>query len=324
MDTEQPSEWQYSRHVAAKIYFDWIKQNGLVELLLRPETIPSLFYQKKWSSENQEIIEHILLFLESTSLLVDAGGTYTMKEDYMFNVNKLNKLVESDTKHPSYQFIKYGLQILENRLEGDTGHWDLIRSNFLFEKGLTQNAFIEFESVKQHLKSIDRKFNTSGKDRILIFANYISSSVNILLEGNETIPEFDILTHDLVHKNRAITFCELKSDTSSLSNRILSIEELNEIKKYDLILFPNTLGFHRTIKEQLTFLKSHSKNNALLYVYAPTSANYGIGIEPLFHLHPHFKGIPNTHDFLGQAKAIGWTSSLRIGADKETLLLTLG
>ncbi|OLS24122.1 MAG: hypothetical protein HeimC2_23960 [Candidatus Heimdallarchaeota archaeon LC_2] len=325
METEHLTEWQFSRSVAGKIYFEWIKKNGLVELLLRPETIPSIFYQKKWPSENQDIIEDILLYLTSMSLVIDAGGTYAMDENYQINANKLTKQVGNlEKKHPSYHFIKYGLSILDNRLEGDSGQWDIIKYNFLFEQGLTQKAFSEFGTVKQHLKIIDRKYVPSEKLHTLIFGNFISNSINILLEGNEQIPEFDIITHDLVHKNRAITFCELKSITSRLSDRILSLDELKEIKKYDLILFPNTLGFYKNIKEQLTFLKSISTEDIHLFLYAPTDAKFGVGIEPLFHLHPDYKGIPKSSDFLAQAKAVGWSSSIRIGFNEEILLLTMG
>ncbi|MFV2016075.1 MAG: hypothetical protein ACC656_11640, partial [Candidatus Heimdallarchaeota archaeon] len=128
MDNDKPTHWQYSRSLAGMVYYEWIEKKGLIELLLRPETIPSIFYQKRWDSESQDIVEGILRFLQSLSILQEAGGTFTMSDNYSVQVHQLkSKLEEKIESHPSYQFIKYGLKLLDYKLDGDGGVWDIVR-----------------------------------------------------------------------------------------------------------------------------------------------------------------------------------------------------
>lgn len=163
MDDYQPTNWQYSRFLAGKIYFEWIRKKGLIELLLRPETIPSIFYQKKWDSETQDMVEGILRFLDSLSILQEAGGTYTMKDKYMSQVQQLEStLKDVNEDHPSLQFINYGLKVLENKLDGDAGFWDIVNKNYLLEIGFTQNAFEDFYDIDKHLGGRRLEIQSSG------------------------------------------------------------------------------------------------------------------------------------------------------------------
>jgi hypothetical protein len=324
LDQENITNWQYSRLLAGKIYFEWIKKVGLVELLLRPETIPSLFYQTKWDSENQDIVQGILRFLQSFSILEEAGGTFSMKENYTQQTDYIaHQVKDINQGHPSLQFIEYGLKLLDSKLEGDTGLWDIERKSYLLEIGFDQKAFIEFGNLVNKPDTFDWKFRPIENPTILIFANYISNTVNSLLSGNDINKNITIITHDLKHKDRAITFCELKKETSNFSNRIFTLEEYKSDTKYDLIIVPNMLAFNDSPRNQLNLLKSLSSENALLCLYAPTEAKYSLGIEPIFYLHPDYKGVPNTREFLRQAKSVGWSKDMRMGINDEILLLKM-
>ncbi|MCE7733383.1 MAG: hypothetical protein GPJ54_00805 [Candidatus Heimdallarchaeota archaeon] len=248
-----------------------------------------------------------------------------MNDNYSAKVQQLNLQLDSRNEdHPSMQFIKYGLKLLDYKLEGDAGVWDINRKNYLLEIGLTQNAFEEFCALDKHLVTIDWKFKPVDEPKILIFANFISNIVYSLVGKTGKKRDITILTHDLIHKDRAITYCELSRTTSKISKKIFALEEFEKNVKFDLIMVPNTLGFNHTVKENFTLLQSLSKSTTILYINAPTEAKYNVGIEPIYYLHPQFKGIPNTHEFGRQAKAAGWSQSYRTGSNKEILLLKQG
>lgn len=248
-----------------------------------------------------------------------------MNDNYSAKVQQIElHLGENNDDHPSMQFIKYGLKLLDYKLEGDAGIWDIRRKHYLLEVGFTQNAFEEFCALDKHLVTVDWKFKPIEEPKILIFANFISNMIYSLVGKTGKKRDITILTHDFMHKDRAITFCELNRNTSMISKRIYALEEFETNVKFDLIMIPNTIGFYRTVKENFTLLQSFSKPNTILYIYAPTEASFSSGIEPIYYLHPDFKGIPNTHEFIRQAKAAGWSQSTRIGPNKEILLLKQG
>lgn len=326
LSVEFVTKYSESRALSAKSYFEWLRVNGIIELLLRPYTVPSICYDKKWDSSNQHFIEEIFQYLTTFQILSEAGGTYKLTDNYLKEVTKLEHIIElGEHKHPTQVFIKHGLKILDDKLMGDSGQWDLNKDSFIFERGLTQSVYESRLILLQDVLFSHSDFTIQTNPKVIVYANYIEVVVPLLEAISEKIDSVSIIVPNNNIKDEAISFCETKEAWSTFSAVIFSEPEFSEQnKKADLVIIPNGLGFYSEFKNQLKFLKNITNYGSTIIGFAATDAHVQLGIEPLFSLHPFYHGLPNTSDFNRVVKANGFLEPKRLDPKNLIFITKVG
>ncbi|MHA2251995.1 MAG: hypothetical protein ACXAD7_16650 [Candidatus Kariarchaeaceae archaeon] len=303
-----------SRLIAAKLYYNWLDKINFLEPFSRPESIPSVIYEKRWVAKNDFMVERIFNFLATFNVFSEAGGMWTMHERSSQALSAFDRIVLSEYKnHPTYRFINYGLRLLEAKLEGDTGIWDIVQHNFIFERGLTQPSyqllcrFIE-DIVGQEIK------NTSHGHNVTLLGIYPECFISALDEFFN-ISKFTILTPNDKFKHQIITYCELDVKTAKFSNRVFVEKEYisRSLDKADIIFVANGMGFYRSLNDYISYLKQFSKEGTSIFMVAPTDPKVQIGIEPIFCVHPDFNELPSDLDLQRRFRAMGFTEPKRTG-----------
>ncbi|MHA2170554.1 MAG: hypothetical protein ACXAB7_11730 [Candidatus Kariarchaeaceae archaeon] len=306
-----------SRSIAAKVYLQWLDKHDVLESFSRPESIPSFFYTKRWVPDHHHILEKIFKFLGTFELLTEASGTWIKTENYDHIINnQLDRIVLTEySSHPTYKFIKYGLRIYEDQLEGDSSVWDLNQYNFIFERGITQPSYQLLCHLIDDIIDDELLTNLNKDLHVSIIGHYQECYITALHNHVPNISMYSIVAPNEEFKEGAITYCELKSETAKFSNRIFTEEEFvrNMERPIDLVLLSNGFGFYKSLKELLAYLNSVTRSGSIIYIFAPTDPAIQIGIEPLFYMHPHYHGIPDDHDIKRQFKASGFDEPKRTG-----------
>ncbi len=305
-----------SRSIAAKLYYEWLKKHDLLELFTYPTALPSVFYSKRWVSDHLNIVEKILNFLTPFNIVSEAGGIFTLNDNLEHEIRKFDKIVLNEySKHPSYLFIKYGLKLLDGKLEGDAGNWDINRNKFLFEQALTQPSYQLLCRFMEEIIDVSNVESNSKSVNVYIVGSYIGCFISSLAELFSNEINLTVITTNKEFKTNTITYCELSNSTAKYSNRIFTAKEfkLSDEIKADLVFIPSGVGFNSTFKAQLAFINQISRSGTMIYLVAPTTPITQIGIEPLFPTHPYFIDIPEDYDLKRHCKAIGFAEPSRIG-----------
>ena len=271
-------EWDISRKISARLYYDWIKKHGLTQMMSYPETLASIFYQKRWSETSLPFVEGIFSFLSSFKILNEAGGTYSLSEYHQAKLSMIDSEIEERRiNHITEKFIRYGLKIVDLKLEGDTGHWDLVQHGYLFNRGMTQKAYTSFcFEVRNYIRE-----NLSEREEFRNFMYYSPFITCPLTKLASSLKHFDKIGFFVptdTHKREFISYCELNKNTSPFSPYIYVDSQYQSHTKFDIIWIPTLLGFFGKIKEQVKFISDTSSKGSYQFWFTPIETQYQIGI----------------------------------------------
>lgn len=282
----------HSRSIAVKLYMDWLKYHNVLDYFTQPTTVPNIYYQKNWQPITQNVFELILSFLSSMNYFTEAGGTFVIKENYKTRLSNLENTINLPiliTK-PIYRYIKYGLSLFDEILEGGTGQW--VKTNYLlieqyYNSGIYRDLYnIMIEYLFEFVGDNKRVIKNIG-----VFGLFHELSVNSFVKNNLKPSKIRLLTYNKKLKRLIRSYCELTTSSSHFSNSIRMIGEETDFKA-DIILLPNGIGCHYNIQQLASLIDNHANEKCTIIGISSFKFDTYLGIEPLLFFQPDFKEMP--------------------------------
>ncbi|MDH5404699.1 MAG: hypothetical protein OEY49_19510 [Candidatus Heimdallarchaeota archaeon] len=301
-----------SRLIAVTLYYNWIKKNNITDYMDNLENLETIFYNKRWNIDYIFVIEKIFSYLVEHEILLIGGGMYGINKEKISDIKLLEELnLLEYQKHPTLQFIEYGLKILEELLEGGVGGWNMQKYGFLFEKSLTQNVYEYI--LKDLLSFLLEQTNKTDEEVVVVlygvFIHHISRELVLHLPSN--VKFYNIVSEDEFFEHH-ISIAELKNVYTS-SRRYLYQKSDVRIKNVDIIITTNSLGFGRNVNTELRYLSELSKFNTVLCGLFNFDNKSYIGFEPLFPVHDLYKGIFGDANIFNLFTSNGFSKPTLIG-----------
>jgi hypothetical protein len=272
-----------SKTIAAKLYFDWLVEEDILNILSSPGTPEKMVHAKEWPKGIIRPLQKIFDFLVTSKLFVEAGGTYVLSPNFQNERAKIETIFEEEVKDidPSLHFIRYGLTLLRARLDNDVGNWHQ-KNEFIFEKGFTQ-YFIK-NAVDIITEEVNKQIE-KGKEfeSLLIISRYLDIIFPSLLPLINKIPEIKIVVPNQTCKDLGFSFLELDKELTKFERNVITYEELDNFES-DIIIVGGGFGFDISFKKLFKIMGKSAKFQGDIYCVIPMET----GLEPLFEFHPSY------------------------------------
>lgn len=286
-------QFQEMQAIATHLYMKWLERIQILEDFINPNDISTISFNRKWREISLESFEKILSFLASMNIMKEGGGTFVLAENYRLTLERLEKSYNMDilSKTPVANLIRNALKLLDDKLEGGSGIWNrndyyLVEAYYasdFFKKLLKEMFSYVLEKIKKH-------------DKVTIFAiyhdQYLPEIESIINPENIILVTFSEKLRKLARSN-----CELTNEWSNFS-RMIYTTTTSFKHKSDFIIIPNGLGFHHSIKDLSTIIKSNYLIGKTEILGISFSEKIKVGIEPIVNLLPNFKEEPSCKKLL--------------------------
>ncbi|MCY3412927.1 MAG: hypothetical protein INQ03_14915 [Candidatus Heimdallarchaeota archaeon] len=293
MDSTFKALLEESRAIAIKLYMSWLESHGILELIKSPITIPSIYYEKKWNSTTQEAFELMLAFLSSMKLFSEAGGTFVLNEKYHLLLEKINHNhpIKNLQNNPIWVYITYALNLFDERNEGGSGTWNKNKYHILeqfYSSELYKLIFVDLvKSILIHHKNED----FGSFRRIVVISLYNDLAIDTFVNQNSNPDHVRLVSFTDKLKRLSQSYCELSNERSQYSSSLRTLDETMDLKA-DLVILPNGLGMHQSIKDLAEYIDKISNEKCTVAGISSLRKSNYIGVEPLWQFHSNFVEYP--------------------------------
>jgi SAM-dependent methyltransferase len=304
-----------TRKICGSLYYDFFKSKNVFEKIINPTTPERLCYEMQWSDRSLKIIYEILHFLQEFGVVNIAGETVTNGTQLEFFAAPENRILKGELGNNSaYQFVKYGLELLDALMEGDLAEWDLTKRLYTYESGIFYPVYSYIQvALTEKLREI---ISQNQLPQILMLGQFIEWFITPISNLIEEPDQITILTLNDEDRDRCIAFLEVDNRTSKFSNQVKTLEN-NELKpdSFDMVFSFDIFSIIKPAEEWIKLINKKLKPNGIFLFHNSDYSTAPSGIEPLLWLNKNTSNLHTMSEIKNILKLNGFSET------KEDLIL---
>jgi len=304
-------DYEEQRIIAAQLYFKWLDKIGIIERLIKPETIASVSYDLGFPENIVDILEHILNYLSEFKIIRRAGGTYSLTDDLDRIRKKWSNKITTDPASPTVVFIKQGLKLVEDRFDGGTGEWDTVTNHFIIESVYTQESFFLNDP---RILDTDHIYSYHKNPKIGIYGIFPQVCIKLIESIFNDPASITIITPSEEIKNQVISYCEFYEPARNYSSKVALVNDIVP-NSMDLVFIPNGLNYGKPLKEQIKYLNRILRKDGIVYFRDVSNYSHQFGFEVLMTLATKFYNLEEFNDLNRMFKANGFSAVKQVSSE---------
>ncbi len=304
MDDKVINQFAEARRLSTLAYIQFLEKYNFFDFIKSPTAPERIYYELQWNERAGKVVNYILKFLNQEKIVKLDGEIVSLGQKYeKFKEQNTDSYLNYSSQNQVAAFLKYGISLLQEIIDGGNGSWDLENQIYKLESGLVVPHLRSFQVIVQDvLQNIEEKFPSIcliGPGAEL----YISSVEPYIEEPSQVwILEISDLGID-----RALAFLDLEPKTSYYSKNVYNVNDVIN-KEFDMVYLANLFEFFTDMDHWARKINQLLSPKGKLILNLPMIDNMALGIEPLYLFIEGVKKLPSSEDLKKFLKVGGFTS----------------